>query len=103
MRGPLSLPCPPTSPAGRLAAREVYRAFGAIWAQKETDPLPLTEASPVRDERLADPGVPLPDWDFAWSAYDKVPIERESLARGAVVLRLPVVFGEHDYLVREEA
>ena len=64
--------------------------------------MPLDEASPVRDTRLPDPGVPLPEWDFAWSDYDKVPIEREYLARGTVVLRLPVVFGEHDYLVREE-
>jgi len=85
-----------------LSSMDVYRAFGAIWARSETDALPLTESSPLRDSPLPDPGIQLPGWDFSWSQYDKIPVEREYLARDAIVLRLPIVFGEHDYLVREE-
>jgi len=85
-----------------LSSMDVYRAFGSIWAREETDALPLDESAPVRERPLPDPGTKLAGWDFAWAEYDKVPIEREYLARGALVLRLPVVFGEHDYLVREE-
>ena len=85
-----------------LSSMDVYRAFGSVWAGVETDPLPLTESSPLRDHPLPDPGFRLPGWDFAWSEYDKIPVEREYLGRDAIVLRLPVVFGEQDYLVREE-
>ena len=85
-----------------LSSMDVYRASGALWAREETDALPLTESSPVRDRPLPDPGFQLPGWDFSWSQYDKIPVEREYMARDAIVLRLPVVFGEHDYLVREE-
>jgi nucleoside-diphosphate-sugar epimerase len=85
-----------------LSSMDVYRAFGSIWAREETDALPLAESAPVRDGPLPDPGTRLAGWDFVWAEYDKVPVEREYLARGAIVLRLPVVFGEHDYLVREE-
>jgi nucleoside-diphosphate-sugar epimerase len=85
-----------------LSSMDVYRAFGSIWAREETDALPLDESAPVRDRPLPDPGTKLAGWDFAWAEYDKIPVEREYLARGALVLRLPVVFGEHDYLVREE-
>ena len=85
-----------------LSSMDVYRAFGSLSARAETDPVPLDEESPLRDRSLPDPGVRLSGWDFSWSDYDKVPVEREYLAHDAIVLRLPVVFGEHDYLVREE-
>src|SRR3954463_4924333 len=85
-----------------LSSMDVYRAFGSLWARIETDPLPLTEESPLRERPLPNPGVQLPGWSFSWSDYDKIPVERAYLARNAIVLRLPVVFGEHDYLAREE-
>ncbi|MFL5411721.1 MAG: NAD-dependent epimerase/dehydratase family protein [Myxococcales bacterium] len=86
-----------------LSSMDVYRAFGSLWARMETDPLPLTEESPLRERPLPNPGVQLPGWSFSWSDYDKIPVERAYLARDAIVLRLPVVFGEQDYLTREEA
>src|SRR5438045_6030445 len=85
-----------------LSSMDVYRAFGSLWTRAETDAVPLSELSPLRDRPLPDPGFQLPGWDFSWSQYDKIPVEREYMAREAIVLRLPVVFGEHDYLVREE-
>jgi len=93
---------PPRIQLVLLSSMDVYRAFGAIWARTETDALPLDESSPLRDRPLPDPGVPLPEWDFSWSEYDKIPVERAYLAHGAIVLRLPIVYGEHDYLAREE-
>jgi nucleoside-diphosphate-sugar epimerase len=86
-----------------LSSMDVYRAVGSLWARVETDPLPLTEESPLRERPLPDPGIQLAGWSFSWSEYDKIPVERAYLARDAIVLRLPVVFGERDYLTREEA
>src|SRR6202040_70126 len=84
------------------SSMDVYRAFLAVWQRTETDPMPLDEDSPVRDGPV--PLVPggLPGWDFDPKEYEKLSVERLYLARGATVLRLPIVYGEHDYLRREE-
>ena len=86
--------------AGRwivISSADVYRAFGALLEDRETDPVPLDEESPVRSQRYPYRGK-LADRDD----YDKLDVEDVYLPRGALVLRLPMVYGEHDYQLREE-
>ncbi|MFL6136515.1 MAG: NAD-dependent epimerase/dehydratase family protein [Frankiaceae bacterium] len=81
-----------------LSSMDVYRAFGAVLTDTETDPLPITEESPVRPERYPyrdSPRYRLPD-------YDKLDVEPRYLERGAAVLRLPMVYGPRDPQRREE-
>ena len=80
-----------------ISSIDVYRAFGALNQDRETDPVPLDEDSPVRPDRYPYRGQ-LPDRDD----YDKLDVEDVYLPRGATSLRLPMVYGEHDYQLREE-
>ena len=80
-----------------ISSVDVYRAFGALLTGRETDPVPITEESPVRSDRYPYRGK-LPGRDD----YDKLDVEDVYVAAGALVLRLPMVFGEHDYQRREE-
>ncbi len=80
-----------------ISSVDVYRAFGALHVDGETDPVPLDEDSPVRPERYPYRGK-MPGMDD----YDKLDVEDVYLPRGATVLRLPMVYGEHDYQRREE-
>ena len=79
-----------------LSSCDVYRAFGAVHAETVTDPVPLDESSPVRPERYPYRGK-IPGMDD----YEKLDVEERYVARGGTVLRLPMVFGEHDYQRRE--
>jgi len=80
-----------------ISSVDVYRAFGALNVDGETDPVPLDEDSPLRPERYPYRGkMPVMD------DYDKLDVEDVYLPRGATVLRLPMVYGEHDYQRREE-
>lgn len=85
-----------------LSSIDVLRAFGSVWSETVTDPLPLTEQSPVRQMPSPDRGVRRDGWDFDFDRYEKLDVERAYLARGATVCRLPFVYGEHDYQRREE-
>lgn len=80
-----------------VSSIDVYRAFGALNDGRETDPVPLDERSPVRAERYPYRGK-LAGLDD----YDKLDVEDAYLSRGATVIRLPMVYGEHDYQLREE-
>jgi nucleoside-diphosphate-sugar epimerase len=80
-----------------ISSVDVYRAFGALHVDGETDPVPLDEDSPVRPERYPYRGK-MPGMDD----YDKLDVEDVYMPRGATVLRLPMVYGEHDYQRREE-
>jgi len=80
-----------------ISSVDVYRAFAALNADQETDPVPIDEESPVRPERYPYRGQ-MPGMDD----YDKLDVEDVYLPRGATVLRLPMVYGEHDYQRREE-
>ena len=80
-----------------ISSVDVYRAFGALNSDDETDPVPLDEESPLRPERYPYRGK-MPGMDD----YDKLDVEDVYLPRGATVLRLPMVYGEHDYQRREE-
>jgi nucleoside-diphosphate-sugar epimerase len=83
-----------------LSSMDVYRAYGAVLAGTETDPLPVDETSPVRPERYPYRGRanPWPDAD----TYEKLDVEAPYLAREATVCRLPMVYGERDHQRREE-
>jgi nucleoside-diphosphate-sugar epimerase len=80
-----------------ISSVDVYRAFGALHNERETDPVPLDEDSPVRPDRYPYRGK-MPGMDD----YDKLDVEDVYLPRGATSVRLPMVYGEHDYQLREE-
>ena len=83
-----------------VSSMDVYRAFGAVLAGTETDPLPVDETSPVRPERFPYRGRPHPSPDA--DTYEKLDVEAAYLAREATVCRLPMVYGERDHQRREE-
>jgi nucleoside-diphosphate-sugar epimerase len=74
-----------------ISSGDVYRAYESLHAGAQTDPLPLTEESPLRQVRHIDS----PDWE-------NLEIEERYLAAGATVLRLGAVYGEWDYQHRFE-
>jgi nucleoside-diphosphate-sugar epimerase len=83
-----------------VSSMDVYRAFGAVLAGTETDPLPVDETSPVRPDRFPYRGRPHPSPDA--DTYEKLDVEAAYLARAATVCRLPMVYGERDHQRREE-
>ncbi len=80
-----------------LSSMDVYRAYGSLMAGTESDPVPLTEDSPVREQRY-----PYRGQREGMDDYDKLDVEETYLARGATILRLPMVHGAHDRQRREE-
>ncbi len=80
-----------------ISSVDVYRAFGALNDDRETDPVPLDEDSPVRPNRY-----PYRGQMEGMDDYDKLDVEEAYLARGGTSLRLPMVYGERDYQRREE-
>ena len=80
-----------------ISSIDVYRAFGALNQDRETDPVPLDETSPLRPTRYPYRGL-MPGME----QYDKLDVEDVYLPRGATSVRLPMVYGEHDYQLREE-
>ncbi len=80
-----------------ISSIDVYKAFAALNDGRETDPVPIDEASPVRSERYPYRGK-APGMDD----YDKLDVEDVYLPLGATSLRLPMVYGPHDYQLREE-
>ncbi|HKC20761.1 MAG TPA: NAD-dependent epimerase/dehydratase family protein, partial [Candidatus Dormibacteraeota bacterium] len=80
-----------------ISSMDVYRAFGAVLVDRETDPVPITEESPVRTDRY-----PYRGRLAGRENYDKLDVEDVYLPRGALSVRLPMVYGEHDYQRREE-
>src|SRR5829696_2745859 len=83
-----------------VSSMDVYRAFGAVLAGTETDPVTIDEPSPVRPDRYPDRGRPHPSADT--DTYEKLDVEAAYLAREATVCRLPMVYGERDHQRREE-
>jgi UDP-glucose 4-epimerase len=80
-----------------LSSMDVYRAFSSLHAGIETDPMPLDESAPLRSERYPYRGK-LDGMD----EYEKLDVEERFLWRGATIVRLPMVYGEHDPQRREE-
>ena len=81
-----------------LSSADVYRAYELLLAGRGGEPVPLTEASPVREGRY-----PLRELlPGLGEHYDKLDVEPEYLQRGGCVLRLSMIYGEHDGQRREE-
>ena len=74
-----------------ISSGDVYRAFSSLHEGTHTDAVPLSETATTRERRL----VVAPD-------DENLEIEERYLARGATVLRLGAVYGEHDYQRRQE-
>jgi len=91
------LPHLPDVPLVLLSSMDVYRAFGRLLTDGEGEPLPLDETSAVRENRY-----PYADSGERPSDYDKLDVEPSYLERGAAVLRLAMIYGEHDHQRREE-
>jgi nucleoside-diphosphate-sugar epimerase len=81
---------------------DVYRACASISEGTVTDPVPLAEDAALRDGPAPDRDVVPPGWSYDGPSYEKRDVERIYLNRDAVVCRLPMVYGEHDYNRREE-
>jgi nucleoside-diphosphate-sugar epimerase len=85
-----------------LSSMDVYRAFASLRAGRVTDPVPLTETSALRSTRYPYRGEHVPLAGIDVDTYEKLDVEECYLAAGAIILRLPMVFGERDPLRREE-
>jgi nucleoside-diphosphate-sugar epimerase len=93
---------PATSRLVVLSSQDVYRAFYTVnHGGDPLDAVPFDEHAPVRDVRYPYRGeTGLRDIDP--ETYDKLDVEEVCATRGAVVMRLPMVYGEHDPKRREE-
>jgi UDP-glucose 4-epimerase len=98
------LPHLPEVPLVLLSSMDVYRAYELALAGQAGIPVPLDEDSPLREGRYphrgTDPG--LEGYDLDMDNYDKLDVEPLYLQRGAIVLRLGMVYGEGDVQQREE-
>jgi nucleoside-diphosphate-sugar epimerase len=74
-----------------ISSCDVYRAYDALHSGRNTDAVPLSEWSPLRTRRFVD-----------GPQYENLEMEERYLPRGATVLRLGAVYGEHDYQRRFE-
>lgn len=80
-----------------LSSMDVYLAYTGVLSGRHVAETPLTEDSPVREERY-----PLSGRGINADDYEKLDVEEVYLERGATILRLPMVYGEHDSQRREE-
>jgi UDP-glucose 4-epimerase len=79
-----------------LSSMDVYRAFHLVRLDQEGEAVPFDEGGRLRDARHINRGLGLREED------EKLEVEPSYLERGATVLRLPMVYGEHDGQRREE-
>jgi nucleoside-diphosphate-sugar epimerase len=80
-----------------LSSIDVYRAYELLLADEGGEPVPLTEDSPVRENRY-----PFRGRGARYDDYDKLDVEPAYLGRGGTALRLAMIYGEHDRQRREE-
>lgn len=88
----------PDVPSVVLSSQDVYQAIAALRGGTCDAAVPLDEQAELRRERYPYAGrghAGVPD------DYDKLDVEERWLPRGAVVLRLPMVYGPHDDQQRE--
>lgn len=88
-----------------ISSQDIYRAYGRLTGTEPgpPDPVPLTEDSPLREKLYPYRGEELREEDDprrVMDDYDKR--LTEAVAMGdpdlpGTILRLPVVYGEHDY------
>jgi nucleoside-diphosphate-sugar epimerase len=92
-------PVLPRVPTVVLSSQDVCQAYAALRGNRCDAPVPIDEDSETRRERYPYRGAGLPGVP---EDYEKLDVERRWLDRGAMVLRLPVVYGPHDWQRREE-
>jgi nucleoside-diphosphate-sugar epimerase len=80
-----------------LSSMDVYEAFACVLGDRESEPVPLNEESRLREIRYPYRGGGVRPDD-----YDKLDVEPSYLERGGTVLRLAMIYGEHDHQRREE-
>lgn len=91
------LPHLPEAQLVLLSSMDVYQAFHRVLlGDGEGEPVPVPETGRLRTARYIYRGGERPD------DYEKLDVEPSYLERGATVLRLPMVYGEHDHQRREE-
>ncbi len=83
-----------------ISSMDVYQAWGRLLDTEPGEPLPvpLTEDSPLREERYPY-RKPLMDEDHPRYYYDKIQVEQGVMRfrkPAGTVLRLPMVYGEYD-------
>jgi nucleoside-diphosphate-sugar epimerase len=91
------LPHLPDTQLVLLSSMDVYEAFGLVLREEEGAPVPLNEDSPVRAARYPYAGIGGRPGD-----YDKLDVEPSYVERSGTVLRLAMIYGEHDPQRREE-
>ena len=89
----------PEVPTVVLSSQDVYQAYTGLRTHRCEAAVPLTEDSELRRDRYPYRGAGL---EGVPDDYEKLDVEEHWLARGAVVLRLPVVYGPHDQQRRED-
>lgn len=86
-----------------LSSCDVYRAYAVLHDGLVSEAVPLHERSPLREERFPYRGREVPlRAEVDLHRYEKLHVEDAYLAVGGTVLRLPFVYGEHDWQRREE-
>jgi nucleoside-diphosphate-sugar epimerase len=93
------LPVLPDVPAVVLSSQDVYQAHSGLRAGRCEAPVPIDEGSELRRERYPYRGLGI---EAVPEDYDKLDVEERWLDRGAVVLRLPLIYGPHDWQRRED-
>jgi len=93
------LPVLPDVPTVVLSSQDVYEAVNGLHAGRAVAAVPLTEDAQLRRNRYPYRGAGLPQVP---DDYDKLDVEARWLPRGAVVLRLPMVYGPYDGQARED-
>jgi nucleoside-diphosphate-sugar epimerase len=80
-----------------LSSMDVYQAFHHVLLDTEGAAVPVAEEGPVRSQRYIYRGGGVRPDD-----YEKLDVEPSFVERGGTVLRLAMIYGEHDHQRREE-
>ncbi|WP_461143202.1 NAD-dependent epimerase/dehydratase family protein [Salinifilum aidingensis] len=93
------LPALPEVPAVVLSSQDVYQAHTGLRSGRCEAPVPVTEEAELRRQRYPYRGA---GFAHVPEDYDKLDVEDRWRPRGATVLRLPLVYGPHDWQRRED-
>lgn len=74
-----------------ISSCDVYRAYGSLHSDTQTDVVPIEETAAVRENLFVD-----------GPEYENLEVEERYLAKGAVILRLVAIYGPHDYQRRQD-